>query len=79
MPVVLRVRGFRFEFYASDGDEPPHIHVKRNRKHAKLWLMPAVTLAFSTRFAPHEINQARRIVVEHQQQILEAWRAFFGG
>jgi hypothetical protein len=79
MPVVLRVKGYRFEFYSSDRDERPHIHVKRNGKHAKFWLLPAITLAFSRRFAPHEINEARRIIEENLEQLLEAWHAFFGG
>jgi len=25
MPVVLRIRGFKFYFYANEGDEPPHV------------------------------------------------------
>jgi hypothetical protein len=35
MPIVLRLKGYRFGFYASDADEPPHVHVKKNGKHAK--------------------------------------------
>jgi len=78
MPVVLRVKGYRFEFYASDADEPPHIHVKKNGKHAKFWLVPLVTLEFSSRFRPHELNETRKIVEAHREQLLEAWREFFG-
>jgi hypothetical protein len=44
MPIVLRSKGYRFEFYASDGDEPPHIHVKKDAKQAKFWLVPTVVL-----------------------------------
>ena len=78
MPVVLRVKGYRFEFYASDSEEPPHIHVKKNGKHAKFWLGPPVVLVFSQRFRPHELNEAKKIVEEHREQLLEAWREFFG-
>jgi hypothetical protein len=36
MPVVLRIRGFKFYFYANEGDEPPHIHVDKGGATAKL-------------------------------------------
>lgn len=78
MPVVLRVRGYRFEFYASDGDEPPHVHVKKDRKHAKYWLIPVVTLEKNRGFRPHELNEIEKLVTKHRELLLEAWHAFFG-
>jgi hypothetical protein len=42
MPTVLRVDGYRFFFVSLDRSEPPHIHVKREKKVAKLWLDPVV-------------------------------------
>jgi hypothetical protein len=27
MPVILRIRGYKFWFYESDLGEPPHVHV----------------------------------------------------
>jgi hypothetical protein len=38
MPTVLRVGAYRFFFYASDRDEPEHIHVEREDSIAKFWL-----------------------------------------
>ena len=35
MPTVLRVGPYRFFFYASDRDEPIHVHVERDDKVAK--------------------------------------------
>ena len=35
MPIVLRIGPYRFGFFASDIDEPPHVHVKRERFEAK--------------------------------------------
>ena len=77
MPLIVRERGYRLEFYASDIDEPPHVHVKKNGKHAKFWLEPAVTLAFSSRFRPIELAESRRIVEAHRDELLEAWNVFF--
>ena len=70
MPVVLREGGYRFEFYASDSDEPPHIHVKKNGKHAKFWLDPVVLLAFGRRFRNHELTTVRKIVEQNQEWFL---------
>ena len=78
MPVVLRVKGYRIGFYASDEDEPPHVHVKKNGKHAKFWLTPAVLLGFSKRCRPHELNEMREIIEKHREELLESWNAFFG-
>ena len=78
MPVLLRAKGYRFEFYASDADEPPHVHVKRNGKHAKFWIEPVVLLEFSVRLRPHEVSEMRRLVQEHRETFLELWNAFFG-
>ena len=78
MPIVLRVKSYRFGFYASDFDEPPHVHVKKNGKHAKFWLTPTVTLEFNQRFRKHEINEIKGIIDLHRDQLLEAWNGFFG-
>jgi Domain of unknown function (DUF4160) len=29
MPTLLRIEGFRFFFYSSEGQEPPHVHVEK--------------------------------------------------
>ncbi|HEY8746668.1 MAG TPA: DUF4160 domain-containing protein [Tepidisphaeraceae bacterium] len=76
MPVVLRSGSYRFEFYASDNDEPPHIHVKKNGKHAKFWLDPVV-FEFSGRFRPHEVTEARKLVEQNQELFLQLWNEFF--
>lgn len=78
MPVVLRIKGYRFSFYASDMDEPPHIHVKKNGKHAKFWLTPVAVLDYSQRFRPHEVNEIAKLVEKHRDELLEVWNGFFG-
>ena len=39
-PAVLRSGPYRFFFFASDRNEPPHVHIERERKTAKFWLSP---------------------------------------
>jgi len=78
MPTVLRVGSYRLFFYSSDGDEPPHIHVERDEKIAKIWLDP-IRLQNSGGFNRAEINKIQNITIEHQKALLEAWNDFFGG
>jgi hypothetical protein len=77
VPVIARVGGYRFFFYSNENDEPPHVHVQRERKLAKFWLRE-VSLAASKRFVAHELSEIERLVVDRREQFLEAWNEFFG-
>jgi len=76
MPTVLRDGPYSFIFFSSDYPEPAHIHVKRDRQIAKFWLKP-VSIAKNQGFKQHELNQIARLVVKHQQILLEAWHDYF--
>jgi hypothetical protein len=73
MPVVLRIKGYRFGFYEADLDEPPHVHVSKQSSEAKYWLNP-VELSKSRGFREHELSEIQKIVEEYKDEILEAWR-----
>lgn len=77
MPTVLRVGPYRVFFYASDRDEPHHIHVERDDNVAKFWLDP-VRLQSSGGFSRVEITKIAKIVTDHQTGLLEAWNEYFG-
>ncbi|MEX0878936.1 MAG: DUF4160 domain-containing protein [Thermoanaerobaculia bacterium] len=72
MPLVLRVKGYRFFFFSSEGQEPPHIHVEQAERYAKFWLKP-VSLAGSRGFRTGEISEIQRIVEEHRAFFEERW------
>ena len=72
MPVVLRMRGYRFWFYQADLDEPPHVHVGKQGKEAKYWISP-ISLARVGRFRDHELNEIERILEQNQADILAFW------
>ena len=76
MPTVLIDGPYSFVFFSSDRDEPPHIHVKRDRLITKFWLAP-VTLAKNLGFPSHELNVIARLVALHEPQLLEAWNEYF--
>jgi hypothetical protein len=56
VPVVLRIKGYRFWFYEADLDEPSHVHVGRQGSEAKYWLNP-VALSKSRGFREHELSE----------------------
>ena len=76
MPTILRDGPYRFFFYSADRDEPPHVHVARDRSTAKFWLNPAM-LANSQGFSSSEVRGIQRIVEQNELLLLDAWNAFF--
>ena len=77
MPTVLEDGPYSFIFFSSDMSEPPHIHVKRDRRVAKVWPAPVV-LAKNRGFPGHELSDILRLVAQHEQALLEAWHEYFG-
>jgi hypothetical protein len=78
MPVLLRIRGYRFFFYSLEDREPPHIHVAQGGRYAKFWLDP-VTLASNRGFRSHELTVIRELALENRDFFLEKWNAYFSG
>ncbi len=74
MPTVFRTGPYRFFFYASDRDEPPHIHVEREDKTVKFWLDP-IRLQRSRGLSRTETRRIQRIVEENCARRMEAWHA----
>ncbi|MGH7093946.1 MAG: DUF4160 domain-containing protein [Stellaceae bacterium] len=79
MPTVFRASGFRFFFYSNEGRprEPVHIHVERDAGEAKLWLRPAVAVAYNDGLSPHELATALRLAEANRDAIETAWSEFF--
>jgi hypothetical protein len=78
VPVLLRVRGYRFFFYSLEDREPPHIHVAHAGRYAKFWLDP-VALASNRGFRSYELTVIRELVLENRDLFLEKWNAYFSG
>lgn len=78
MPTVLRIGPYRFFFYASDRDEPSHIHVERDDNVAKFWLDP-VRLQSSGGFPRVEIGRIENLVRQHEAELMESWIGYFRG
>ena len=72
MPVILRLRGYKFWFYESDLDEPPHVHVGKSGIEAKFWLNP-IKIAWAGRFRQVDLRDIERIIGENQAFLMDAW------
>lgn len=77
MPTVLRADGFRFFFYANEGNESAHIHVRKAEGEAKFWLTPNVSLAWVRGSNPATITALLALVRENRDFLLEKWNEFF--
>jgi hypothetical protein len=78
MPSVLRNGPYRLFFYAGDRDEPPHIHIERDKNTAKFWLDP-VRLQNSGGFSRTELNRIQKLVDENREDLLRRWNEYFNG
>lgn len=73
MPIILRIRGYRFWFYEVDLAEPPHVHVGKAGAEAKFWIEP-IALARTRGFREHELNDIEALLGRYRSQIMDAWR-----
>lgn len=76
MPSVLTIGPYTFLFFSSDGPEPPHIHVRRDRAVAKFWLEP-IALAKNRGLRQHELREVERLIQEHRTFLIRAWHDYF--
>lgn len=77
MPEVFRTEGYVFFFYANEGHEPMHVHVRRAGGHAKFWLIPVV-LAYAEGLKVGELARAEELITEHESEIRRKWDEVFG-
>ena len=78
MPTILEWKGWKFLFYSSDRAEPPHVHVRKDRKEAKFWL-DNVVVARNARCSATELNALTDVVAQNRERFLEAWNEHFRG
>ena len=55
-----------------------HVHVSAPNGEAKFWLEPILSLATHTGLSARELRNIERIVEEHHDEIVRAWRTHFG-
>jgi len=79
MPTILLIRGWRFFFYANEGDEPIHIHCRKGEKECKYWLDRQnfdLEEAFSYRMNGKDKREVKRMIFENFEYIEDEWKKF---
>jgi hypothetical protein len=77
MPTILRVAGYRFSFFAEEGNEPPHVHIRKAEGTAKFWLTP-VSLVYDRGFTPRQLRFIKKTIIANHEHLLDEWTRFFG-
>jgi hypothetical protein len=77
MPRAFEWKGWRFEFYSLDRLEPPHVHIRKDRKETKIWLKQ-LTIARNKRCTEKDLNELLAVVGGNQGEFLEKWHEHFG-
>ncbi len=71
MPTIV-IEGYKFRFYSSDGNEPPHVHVLRGEREAKIWLQP-LEVEYNRRYNRAELTRILKLAQQHQARLVKAW------
>ena len=77
MPEIFRLEGYVFFFYANEGNEPMHVHVRRGGGYAKFWIEP-LELDYAKGLKTKEIVRAEILITENLETIGRKWNNVFG-
>ena len=77
MPEIFRKLGFVFFFYANEGNEPMHVHVRKAGGFAKYWIEP-IELEFSQGMKVSDLKTAEKLIKEHVELIKKKWNEVHG-
>jgi len=77
MPTILRSGPYRVYFYSHEPNEPPHVHVDRDKESCQVWLAP-VALSSSLGFGARELREMERLVSVTRAILLKAGEQFLG-
>jgi len=75
MPTIF-IEGYKFRFYSSDVHEPPHVHVIRAERVAKIWLT-TLEVEYNRGYNKPELNKILKLTEQNQTKLLEAWNEYF--
>ena len=79
MPTILLIRGWRFFFYANEGNEPIHIHCRKGEKECKYWLDGRnfdLEEAFSYRMNGKDKREVKKMIFDNFEYIETEWNKF---
>ena len=74
---MFRDGPFRFFFFSRE-EERLHVHVQSGDGEAKIWIEPEVEVARNYRLSDQDLNRVLELIVDHEQEIRDAWQRHFG-
>ena len=75
MPTIF-IEGYKFRFYSSDVNEPPHVHVIQAGRMAKIWLN-SLEVEYNRGYNKTELNKVLKLTALNENKLLEAWHEHF--
>jgi len=75
MPTIF-INGYKFRFYSSDVNEPPHVHVIKAERVAKIWLK-SLEVEYNSGYNKSELNRVSKLTEQNKAKLLEAWNEYF--
>lgn len=76
MPTIFVAEGFRFVIHTKD-HRPPHVHAMKDGGDAMIDFV-SITLLQVAGLGKADAAAALRIVCDHQQELMDAWRRLYG-
>lgn len=75
-PTVFRIGSYRFYFFSRE-EERIHIHITSPDGEAKFWIEPIVSLAAYTGLSKRQLQHLQKLIEEHKNEIVKAWKKHF--
>jgi len=76
-PIFKSENGYRFSIFSNE-EKRMHVHVYKEKNHAKIWLEPIVELAENKGFSEKELNYIFKVVKENEDDFKTKYRAHIG-
>ncbi len=74
MPVLMRAGPYRLFMVMFDCLERPHVHVRGGSPgEAKIWLVPAVSIATTWGYTARDVERVRLIVARNAEVLVDQW------
>jgi len=75
-PTIIRIGSYRFYFFSRE-ETRIHVHIVSPEGEAKFWIEPIVALATYTGLTKRQLNHLQKLVEEHKNEIVKAWKKHF--
>ncbi|MBS4029419.1 MAG: DUF4160 domain-containing protein [Ignavibacteriales bacterium] len=79
MPTVLYINGWRFFFFAEEGNEPMHIHAEKGEKNCKFWIYEkthSIEAVYYYRMNSRDKRDVRKIILDKFDLFVDEWIRF---